>query len=409
VNTELEREVHERRLTAVLEEVAGDGVPAGLAERVLARVRVESPAGQSRVRATLLAALLMLAGIAVVVATARWRSGASEAPAQDPAPPPGAVPKITITTAMVRAACEPIDPPPPGDGVTRLLAVAKGAPFGMVVAPGVHGASKVDLARLTPREAVGHIAAELGTGVAEFGAIVVVGLGPAAPVERLRCTASVKDIDVRDLGKVLHAKTGMNFVVAGDLAGRVTFDLEAVSARALLDVVAKQLSLDVVGCGSVLALRRASQRSEPPRAAPDFDRGELRHVLTYTANVVGAKIVIDPAVVGIVSVRPNSCDPTDVLTALAAAVGADVRRLDSGVIHVMPQPALPAGVTLVAEGVRDFTSLVEVGDVKISIDAPATGEVRVWVAEAPSLDVLRGIAVATARTLARTETGYSIR
>jgi hypothetical protein len=407
VITDTEREVRERRLTALLEEAAGGGAPPDLAERVLSRVRSPRPP-RSRRGATLLAALLMLGGIAVVIATARLRVTAGDVPAQDPAPAPAKVVEITVNTSVVRDAVRPIDEVPPGgDGATRLLSLARRGPIGIVVAPGVRGESKGELAGLTWHEAVGRIAAELGAGVADFGTMVVVGIGPPARAERLRCSVNVKDLDVRDLGKVLHAKAGMNLVVAGDLAGRVTLDVDAVPARALLDVVAQKLSLDVVGCGSVLALRRASARAKPPGLtmyAPNLAIGE---VLDHFAHLGHANMVIAPGIAGIVSVRANSPDRGDLLNALAAAVGAEVQHLERGVTRVLPR-LTQTDVTLVAENLPEWPTFVELGDVKVTIDAPPSA-VRIWTDNARAVDVLRAAAVATGRTFVRTDTGYTIK
>jgi hypothetical protein len=411
VNIELEREVRERRLTAVLEEAAGGGAPPALAERVLARVRAEPAPRRSQRRATLVAALLMVAGIAVVVATALSRGDAPEVQAQDPSPPGNAA-EVTVTTAMVRDTCKPLHrSPPPGKAAARLSALADGAPFGLVLAPGVRGESKVDVADLTAHDAVVSVAAELGVGVSEFGAMMVVGIGPAASAARLRCSLRARSVDVRDLGELLHSWAGINLVVAGEVAGRVTFSVDdPVSPRALLDVVAHRLGLEVVGCGTVFALRRAKQGREPVQKVPDFGKeGEWGDLLDTVAHAAGGNFVIDPAVKGSVYLRTNSAARDEVVTALAAAVGADVRQLDRGMIHVVAQLGLPADLDLVAENVPDYSLLVETSDAKVTVDAPGMRDVRVAVAKASALDVLRAAAVATGRSLVRTDSGYTIR
>jgi hypothetical protein len=404
----LEAEARARRLTAVLEEVVGGGAPRDLATRIAQRLRGTRP---QTVAPRLLAALLMLGGVAVVVATSRWQSDVRPAVApQEPAAKQAEVRKVTVTTAMVRAACEVIDAPPPGDGVARLLELANRGKLGIVVAPGVHGTSKAALDGLTSHEAVCHIAAELGVGVAEFGTVVVVGLGDVVPVERLRCSfpAGRPAIDVRDLPRVLD-RIGLDLVVAADVSGQVVFDVASVPVRALLDVVAAQLSLQVVGCGSVLALRRATPLPAPARQALNLKDRSILDAIDLLAHVAQLNVVIGPAVQGVVSVRTLTPDTTDLLVALTAAVGADVRGLGQGILHAVPRLTLPASLTQIAGPVtlRDVAKAAEVADLVVIPDGDER-RVELAVSHAPVHDVLRAIAVATGRRWVRSERTYAV-
>ena len=408
-------EVRARRLTAVLQEAVGGGCPPDLAARVLARVRAVPPRKHS---ASLLAALCMLAGIAVVVATARGVgraaavAGTQEPAPQDPAPKEPA--PFTVTTAMVQAAIVAVDAPPPGDGVARLLALASRGPASIVVAPGVRGESKAALEGLTWHEAVVHIADELGVGVAEYGSVVVVGIGARRPLAQLRCTipAELPRLHVADVPRVLHRLGGLDCVVPASAAGQVAFDVRDVPVRTLLDVVAARSSLQVVGCGSVLALRPVAVPPAPLRLALNLRNRSIGDVLATWAKLAGRNVVIDAAVQGVVSVRTLTPHEPDLLQALAAAVGAEVVPEDRGILRFVPRLAAPP-VTWTTNARGDAETAAEVaarsGLPEGLLAAPGRpAKSVVVVAQAAAADVLQALALATGQQLRRREGAYVI-
>lgn len=407
----LEQEVRARRLDALLEDAVGGGASPDLAVRVLARLRAQ-PVRRRRSTATWLAAACMFAGIAVVVATALGRqANVATASAQDPKP--GEVRTVTVTTAMVKAACVPVDAPPPGDGVERLLALANRGPFGIVVAPGVQGESKADLEGLTWHEAVASIAAELKVGVAEFGTMVVVGAG-AVPGESGRRWShkAYSPSDVRELPRLLHRFGGvLDIVCADDVAGQVSLETGGVPTRAILEVVAEQLGLQVVGCGSVLALRRAVPAPAPDRVLLNFKSRPIGEVIDTWAKLARGNVVIAPEVQGVISIGTLKPVTADLLAALGAAVGADVQHEDRGILRFVPRLPLPASVTLTAEQVtpRMVAETTGVPPELVSFANDADRRVGVTVDQVPAFDLLWATAVATGRTFARADQGYTIR
>ncbi len=402
----------ERRLAGLLAEVQGGGPAEDLAARIAQRLRAEAA---PRHPLRFVVALLMAAGLAVVVGIAWLCQDDARRLAQDPNPVVQADP-VRIDTAMVRATITPVVEPPVGNAVDRLLAVAGKAKVCVVVAPGVVGDSKCSLEGLDWREAIEHIAAEVGVGVAAYGDAFVVGVGSSTEPKRRVVSMKFAATGLHQVLKKLAIAQELELVVATDANGRVAgvdrrieLDVEAVPVRSLLEVVAANVGLEVVTVGSVFVLRKLGPVTAPARVALNFRNHPVADVWDRWAHIAGRNVVIDPAVQGILSVRAFQFVERDWLNAMSAATAAEVDALDRGILRVMPRVPLPASVTLTAEGAEP----VEVAQtLRISTEqcvvAPGGGCVNVFAWRANAHDLLHSGALASGRTMVRRGAVYVI-
>jgi hypothetical protein len=406
----VEQEVAERRLTAVLEEACGHGVPHDLAARVRGSLSQSRGSAVPR-RGAVMPALLMAAAMAVVIVIASWHTRA--APLQQPSATQDTIRKVTITTAMVRAACVAVaSPPAPGEAGARLLALANGGPCGVVVAPGVRGESRTDLAGLTWHEAVTQVAADAGARVEDHGDVVLVVPGEPVPLERTRCFApGLPFVDIGDLPKLLQRACGVDLVVGADCSGQIALDVRGVPVRALLQVIANQLSLQLVGCGTVLVLRRPVPAPPARRVALNLTNCTMGQAIDAWTTVAGGNIVVAPGVAGVASVRAVSREPDALLAALAAAVGAEVVAEERGILRVVPRLAAAATATMTADhaSLDDAARAVALpaGLLVVAADA-ARSRAQIAVSDADTLDVLRAVAMANGRRWLRRDREYTV-
>jgi hypothetical protein len=338
--------------------------------------------------------------------TARLFGPSSAHSTQDPGPGP----TVTITTEMVKAAFPPIEEPPAGQAVDRLLKIAATSKVGVVVAASVAGESKCDLAGAGWREAIDRIAAELGVGVAAFGDFIVVGIGEPVDANKIAARFVRPESDAMVALKQLASVGGIDLVVATDaVRGRVAIDVADVPLRAVLAVLATQLGLEHVGVGGVSVLRR---RGEPPttqRASLNFrDRG-FTQVIDIWAHLARRNVMVGEGLNGNLSVRVLQSVEADLLTALTAVVEADWERAERGILRVRRRLELPTPVALTAERVDAAAVLHTLGIAPLLCTVAADGEpVSIFVWRASAHDLLPAVALASSRTWSRRGDGYVI-
>jgi hypothetical protein len=217
-----------------------------------------------------------------------------------------------------------------------------------VVVAGVGGASSVDVNGLGARDAIEHIAREVGASVTDHrGVLLVRADGPSLP-RAARVTLKAGPLTVREFAKQLHARTGVDFLVADDIGGRVTCDVVDVPWFALLQHVAGRLQFDVVGCGSVLALRRHQPGHRRIRVGLELPDRAVGDVFSAWARVASANVVVDPAATGRVSVWAWSPDERGLVAALARAVGCEAVHEERGIVIVRPTIAVGRTTTWTA-------------------------------------------------------------
>jgi hypothetical protein len=381
------------------------------------------------------AAACMLLGVVVVVvaATARHESRGAAAVAPTPRPAPGvpdpgrpqdpqspapAPPRprvVAIDMAAVKAACPRIVAPPPGPAIDRLRAIAQSAKRSLVCELGALRESRVTLAGCCWREAIALVAEECAVTVREFGEVVVItrrDAGEPAPRPSGRMSLRKDAVPVEQVWKALHARGGLDLVVASDVAGVVRVDVEGVPAGALLATVAAQLRLQVGACGGVFAVRRPTLLLPPTmRLAISLSGDDLAGVAEALALVTGKTLVLDPA---LATARGNALAvhcampvEADLLTALARVAAADPRD-EVGIVRLVPwlQAPAPVGATMERVAVAELARLIA-PEVSLVTGAAAL-LVHAWIARAEPADVLRAAAFATGQRFVRRERVYAI-
>jgi hypothetical protein len=208
---------------------------------------------------------------------------------------------------------------------------------------------------------------------------------------------------VREFAKQLHARTGVDLVVADDIGGRVSCDVVDVPWFALLQHVAVQLRFDVVGCGSVLALRRRQTAPERPRVVLKSVDKPASEVFAWWAARARTTVFVDPAGKGIVSVLAFKPDQQGLLTAVARAVGCDVAHDEGEIVSVRPSTKTERMTTFTAEHMT-ARELAELCGEKSELPAPATDSaatMTLFADNADVADVLAAIAAVTERPPAK--------
>lgn len=379
----------ERRLDAFLGEAVG-GAPSGLDQRVLQRLAA-SPARARQ--GQLLAALLMLGGIAVVVAVAvlqhRDATMAQEPQGKEQ-------PTVSVGNADLPAATR-VDVAAGADVVTELLRIAKQAGVPILIGD-ITGTAKKALAQAPWREAMAVLAADAAAGVEELGPLLVVRQTPRPLPYGTRLTCGGTAVDVRDFAKVIATRAGVDLVVAGELHGRVSFEFDDAPWRDALDVVVGRLGGEVEGCGAALALR--PRRAAPPAPRTYFaqTRVPTSRLVDTMAKIAGLNVVMSTGP-GCVSVRAQGVPELLLLQALARADHASLHHEDRGIYRLdKREPPLQQPVLLTAEDVdlRAFAELVR-SATQATVPVPVDGKAKlsVFAKGAPLADLLAAAALAT--------------
>jgi hypothetical protein len=391
-------EAAERRLDAFLAAAVGDDVPTDLAVRVAARLREAPPR-----RLSWLAAAVLISGGAVVAGVELLQRHTNAA-TQDPQPLPEATqPLIELTTAAVRAAAAPmvdldVDRPAAPE-LLRTLALTKTP---VLLDAGLGGTHHSRDVAIPWRAAVALLAKDLGAGVAECGPFVVLTPGTPGLVYDAPLSLVTPARDLRTFARTFAARAGFVLVLAEELHGRVRCDLDGVSWRDALDVLATQLGAVVEGCGTTLALRpKPAAGAVAPRTRFDFTAVPAPRVIDAVVHVAGGNLVVDGSVTSALTVRAESVPAAAVLAAVARATATELLDLREGKLHYLARShaadATAPPITAEAVDLRTFASLVlSAADTSIAVPKAAPGRLSAFVSGRSSLlDLARGAAAAT--------------
>lgn len=381
----------ERRLEACLGEVHGDAMPDDLVQRTLRRLQgVAAP----RSRGGLLAAMVLLGGIAVVAAVA-WLQPRESRTAQDPDP---TAKSIVITTADLPP--EPrVDLVAGADVVGEMLRIGKQVAVPVVVAGDVVGKVKTAKQALPWRQAMAMLAATAGAGIEELGPVLIVRQAKSLPYDQ-RLSLVAEDLQVGAFAKVLAAKVGVDLVIDGRVRGRIRCDFQAVSWRDALDAVASQLGCSVIGCGSVLVLRPQQAVTPPRRTSFAFRDKAVTEVFDVVAKMTASNILVAPGSWGTVSLQVLNLDVGVLLPALARAAGGRYRfERQIHMLMMAEATALPP-VDVTAEHVdlRTFAELARSSTaIEIGVPDDAVARLTVFARHASFADLVAAAALATGR------------
>lgn len=318
-----ERERAEEQLLAMAIGADGGHDAAEFEASVLARLAAEPAAPRVPAVRWLAAAAWLLGGTAAVVGVAvTMRREPALAFAQDPVAKgqePQAPKVVRITDA---------EQPKRADYQTErglldcVFEVAKAAALPVVVAvPADEARRSWSLRNATPRQAIAALAREMGAHVEVYGAVlaIVPGVVPEEPT----VTQQREATSVLTLFDVVAHTAGFNLVIDAKVSGQVAVDVKDWPARELLERLAQAVGAEVSGVGRLLRIVPKVAEA-PPRVHFAFDRTECRKVFDAIGKIRGEPIEVDAGVQGQVSLRVRNRPATDVLEAIAAALGAEI-------------------------------------------------------------------------------------
>jgi len=380
-----------RRFDAELAEVLGDAPPAALAERIVAAIAAPPPARRSVPGLLVAAAVLFGTGVVTLVAL-------SVASGREPDAAVGQDPKerAPIELRTVDVMEEGVIEPEVGDALDRIRSIARDTRTSVVMTEDLAVASEVEVEGLGPREAIERIAKEVGASVRdEQGVLVVGGVGKSLP-RGDRITLKAGPCSVRDLVKQVHARTGVDIVVADDVEATVRCDVVDVPWYGFVQQLAIRAGGHVVGCGGSIAIRlprpvrdpQLITYSVPPRqffkalvTVSPIDTGGMKSRLEERTRVAYDAFRVDRRVM---------------LVAISQAVGGEVLRDKRGKYWIDPAPARTTSVTLAAERMTAH-ELLAICAPELAIPAAADGlrsNASLFVRDADWVDVASAIAAA---------------
>lgn len=365
-----------RRLHAELAESLGNSMPDTLPDQIAASLQ-QRPQSRTAARpqngrdnaahparsirssrpAWLVAAALLL-GTLVVVMVAKDREEQTSTPrqaanhsgelvtdakTQDPQPQKqdATAPRVAkLTTASVYV--ETREQPDPGDAVTRLFEIAKVDRINLVIAGSIRGESKIDLLGSNSSEAIERIAAELKVNLTEQrGVLIVGGIGQSGRKGQ-RVTLKCDAIPVREFIARMHKQTGINFLVADDIAGKVQCDVVNAAWRSVIDEACRELRVELVGCGTVLALRRKAEAKQVREVTIHMKQQPAKSIMDTWAHPAKANLVTDAelhdALNDELSVTSHGLAANAFLLAMAEALHATATTTTRGITRLKPSP-----------------------------------------------------------------------
>lgn len=382
----------DRRLDADLAEALGNEMPAALADRIASELRQPTaPARKVRAmhgRTRWLAAAAVLLGIVVVtsVATSNGNHSAT-ADRQDPAGL-ATVTMESLKTKRIKSAAA-------NDGVRRLLDLANFDETSIIITQKVMAPSQTLVEDCTAHEAIERIAAELKVGFAEYnGVLLVGGLGRSGQTGR-RVTMHCETMPVAAFLRQLHARAGANLILADNLAGAVTCKVTDAPWRAVLDHVCEQLKLEVVGCGTVLAVRPQQPAPKAPRVRLQMESQDIEQILTIWGLMEGTKVVVDNDVHCDITVSTKIADRMGLLNGLAAGTSSQfVEEKANKIVRFSADTRPQSSTTLTAENLALRTVQEMAGYSCAAAPGKTEPTVDVLVRGALSRDVVRAACTA---------------
>ena len=172
----------------------------------------------------------------------------------------------------------------------------------------------------------------------------------------------------------MYAHNSINFVVADDTAGWVQCDVEGAPWRSVIDAMCNELQLELVGHGSVLALRRRTTTAKLQGVVFQFVNTPFPKVIDVWARLGGHKFVIAKEVTGNLSLWANLIDERGMAMAIAAAVQAEFSTED-GIMRL--QPAMPTTTTDLTMERAPVRQALDLAAAAVAIKSDATVSVFV--------------------------------
>jgi hypothetical protein len=152
----------------------------------------------------------------------------------------------------------------------------------------------------------------------------------------------VRDVDLSDAFMLLNALGGGNYVVDGDVQGRVSMDLSRVTPEEALAAILKGADLRSVDIGGVHRIALLKSPSPPPSPSPSptspgglpmtfsVKRADVRDVLAAMTDADPAQATLGPAgALGKVSLFAKDAPLGELRAAILSASGL-VERMDEG-------------------------------------------------------------------------------
>lgn len=380
-----------RRFDAELAEVLGDAPPAALAERIVAAIAAPPLARRSVPGWLVAAAVLFGTGVVTLVAL-------SVASGREPDAAVGQDPKerAPIELRTVDVMQEGVIEPEVGDALDRIRSIARDTRTSVVMTEDLAVKSEVEVEGLGPREAIERIAKEVGASVRdEQGVLVVGGVGKSLP-RGDRITLKAGPCSVRELVKQVHARTGVDIVVADDVEATVRCDVVDVPWYGFVQQLAIRAGGHVVSCGGVLSIHARSVKASGPRATVSIPVCGVTTCVDKVAHAGPANVVMGRGVVGEVSVESFRADQEALFRAIARAAGAESTSEQRGVFIIVPASTRTTSVTLAAERMT-ARELLAICAPELAIPAAADGlrsNASLFVSNADWVDVASAIAAA---------------
>jgi type IV pilus assembly protein PilQ len=263
---------------------------------------------------------------------------AATAVAQEPAQPVAAEPEPVAVAAAPAAepqVAKPVGPTPPSD---PLLADVSTKPVAAGPASGDDdrslGMSEIERLLETPRLAAPAEEAEISRAVPpSFESRTIVT--DASSYSGKRISLNLVDADLKQVFRLFHEISGLNFVLDPDVAGRVTIVLDQVPWDQALDLILKNNGLDKVLENNVLRIASTQKLASEAAARKQLKEAEelevepitLTRTLSYAKaeevqrvireggilSTRGKVIVDDRTNTLIISDIPKKMDPVDAL------------------------------------------------------------------------------------------------
>lgn len=316
---------------------------------------------------------------------------------------------VEVADAAVRAALgKPVSIAAGAAAVDELLRLAGERSVPVVVRSGRSATLPDAIEGASVQAAIGRLAATLGAGVEEVDGVFVVRR-EAAGLPFAATFSSSATMDVRGFVRALSASTGARIVLADDVRGRVVCDLHDAPWRAALELVAKGIDAEVVGCGSVLLVRRRTAPAHTPHVALAFDGMPLPRVAAALAKLGRLNVVLAPGLDAELSLRIRDVDAEHVLRAAARAAGAELLVEDRGILQLVAAPADPARpIDVLVEDAELRTTaelLRSASGVDVAVSDGAGKRFSVFARGGRLADLARALALATGRTVVRQPDG----
>jgi hypothetical protein len=181
----------------------------------------------------------------------------------------------------------------------------------------------------------------------DTGKSYVVKAAPKKPPAKGTLTLRVRDADVADVFLMLNLLGGGNYVVDGDVQGRLTVDLSRVTAEEALAAILKGTDLRAVDLGGVHRITASKPPPSPRPASPSpapsppppsggpsmrfsVKRADVRDVLAAMTDVDPGQASLGPAgALGRVSLWARDAPLADVRSAVVNSAGL-TERVEEG-------------------------------------------------------------------------------